>query len=800
MSKNKSNSTFLKIGVICVIVSLVCTGSAILLQNSNAKSNVGKEVVDTYTQAIDYLNKYSDIFTNVTLVEKKSLWPSENLIVDLRQKQLIYCKGTDSLKVQYKDVLNNYSCKQFVVSEESQLVSSFRGAVEECCALEPPFLAKYYTEIETNNSLSEEDKKLSKVYNIIVGDTIGHLVLGKANDRWKLYRLGDFPYKRIDPVKLCDYVNRHKNNPKLSPKECYNDFIVSDRELNIVYYNLRDKQVIEQNGKVKNESDNTLTHRLDLLKTYKGWINYKEVKQDVTIWKLETAYDYYVDSNHVFIDTKTDDASWLDKAEWKRINMVPLWLIIVLYSFGGVLLLCGCCMIVAYVKEDSKPEQETKKEGNEENGENGENKDIELTIIPPTTDESLEIEGLKKAIEEYKKQVDQLQKQVAELQQSNNELTVKIQKKEKEIKDAVSAALEKYKKEIDIENTLTRADNWKKLVEQTNGKKVFNILSQIRDRYKNFPELDTINSVYEKAKSESTDYRSLVHHLLEYIYREVDNKSDLTRQFDEQCKRADYAERVRVQYDATEKIFKQLAQSKELKAVLEKSKIKYWDRLAYALWAIDNFNKLLEIYKTGNLSQENLKSVKDNLQSDLIQQFATRIFLQHLEDGKSLDQYTSEANEMLMSRIAALENDYAIRYNIKSDSALADLEKQLDNVYDSIIGTSDFVNMMHANFVNEFYTKVEQNKDKAWFFEMMVEMGYHMVDFVRRRQGVHASLCPNYTYLLSNFDNKKLSSDAKFIHNDAEFSVEYTNRIYEWLDELGVQHLKALVGSQLIKP
>ena len=396
MSKNKSNSRFSKIGIICVIMSLVCIVSAILLQNSNAKSKVGKEVVDTYSQAIDYLNKYSDIFTNGTLVEKKSLWPYENLIVDLKQKQLIYCKGTDSLKVQYKDVQNNYSCKQFVVSEESQLVSSFWAAVEECCALELPFLAKYNTEIESNRSLNDEDKQLSKVYNIIVGDTIGHLILGKANNHWKLYRLSDFPCKRIDPVKLCDYVKRHKDNPKLSPKECYNDFIVTDRELNIVYYNVRDRQVIEQNGKVKSESDNTLTHRLELLKTYKGWINYKVVQQDATIWKLEAAYDYYVDSNRVFIDVKTDDMSWLDKAEWKRMDTIPSWLIILLYSLGGVLLIGCCCVIVASVKKTSKSEQEAKDDEEVENGESEENKEIKLTIIPPTTDESLETEELRK--------------------------------------------------------------------------------------------------------------------------------------------------------------------------------------------------------------------------------------------------------------------------------------------------------------------------------------------------------------------------------------------------------------------
>ena len=134
------------------------------------------------------------------------------------------------------------------------------------------------------------------------------------------------------------------------------------------------------------------------------------------------------------------------------------------------------------------------------------------------------------------------------------------------------------------------------------------------------------------------------------------------------------------------------------------------------------------------------------------------------------------------------------------DNAFEDARKAFEQAYSNIIGTKEFVQLMEEIYVNQFEEKVETNLDRGWFFSTIVAMGYHMVDFVHQYQGIPTTMCPNYRYLMSRFDSSTLPEDAKFAHNDYAYSNAYTNRIFEWLDELGVTRLKALVGRQLIKP
>ena len=296
---NKSYSWQLLTGIVLLTVAAAFIGISLFFHLKNNEYTDNKEIIDTPSQAINYLKKYSTIFTDDAIVDGKSMWPIENIIVDVARKQIIYAKGLDSLEINYTDIKKYKSCKKFIIPEESSVISDFRKALEQCSIL--PINDTYAKEIDGNKDLSEDEKKLSKLYNLLVGDTLAHVILGKDGNHWKLYQACDFPMYRIDTNRLRDFITKHRNNTKLTPHECDNGFIVVDKGLHVVYYNLRDEIVIEQDGKRKASSDPTLTHRLDLLKTYKGWMNFKTIGKDVTKWELESAYDYYVSSKRIFL-------------------------------------------------------------------------------------------------------------------------------------------------------------------------------------------------------------------------------------------------------------------------------------------------------------------------------------------------------------------------------------------------------------------------------------------------------------------------------------------------------------------
>ena len=141
-------------------------------------------------------------------------------------------------------------------------------------------------------------------------------------------------------------------------------------------------------------------------------------------------------------------------------------------------------------------------------------------------------------------------------------------------------------------------------------------------------------------------------------------------------------------------------------------------------------------------------------------------------------------------------------YNLpySTDERYEKTAQSLDNAFNQICSADEFVNRMYDTFVKEFHKNAAINNEKNWFFGMMVAMGYHTVDFVKMKKGHSIDFCPNYAYLLSNFDNNKLPKDSYFQHKDYAHSDNYSNNVFEWLDELGVQHLKALVSGLLIKP
>ena len=451
---------------------------------------------------------------------------------------------------------------------------------------------------------------------------------------------------------------------------------------------------------------------------------------------------------------------------WKEQSVCPLWLIYIMYGIALLFIIVGLLSFYLYRKQTRFNDEDVR----------------QVPVQLPTNPI-----GNEKLLQE---KVVILER---ELRNLKNEKQVEIDR-------AISRAISDYKAKNNIQALIECEKEWRNFVGITSSQVLHKRLCEIQQKHPSFPTLVTINNVCENVKNESNDSREQIKKMFQYIDAKVDAKLKWGLLFDQLCQNADYAKKVRESYDATATYVSQWAKNKELQALLAKQSLNYWDRLALSRWAIVGFNQLLGAFKQHHLTQENLQTTQDMLLSDLFQQYLARVFMDGVDQGKDIVSYSVDSDKLINERIAKLASEYAIAYNPATDAKYQKARQTFAQAYDDIAGTKAFVDRMESHFVKEFYANVETSKDRAWFFSMMVGMGYHMVDFVRRRNGVPSTLCPNYNYLLADFDEAVLSKDAKFLHNDYEHSVEYTNRIYEWLDQLGVEHLKALVGRQLIKP
>lgn len=806
------------IGFSSIILSLLLI-LFVLYLNKSSKEKDNDVSLHSNKEYIEYLEKYSTIFddkNNFSIAFPD--WPTENVTIDVESKCIFFVKENDTTQVKYKKVKKHNACITLSDISDKETIENY----SQCTSLS--ITPAFESEIESCSKLTETDKKLSRLYNVLVGNPKGHIILGKDKNNWKLYQTDDFPQYKIDKDKLQKFVEYHRENTGDTFSECYSKFpFIVNVDLHLVYYALRQDTVIERNNKKVYYTD-LLQHDLTNLKCYKGWLNYRITTISETKWYLVSAYDYYIGNSDVFLNVPHDIEDFMKNITWKEPNAPSKFVIRILYIFSGLFLIIGILLFGWYIVRKHQANTKTKC---------SQDLVIDEKTISGDSSSAQYIAQLEQKIAEFDSAIEKIKENAIEEYKKDNDIENKIKyannwtilikstsakkvyqildeiRKEydsfpeletaESVKIAQEQAIANYKKQYDIENQLIRAKNWKALVACTTSKALCSFLENVKKTHASFPNLYTIETACkESITAAPNNDKQQIACLLQYISKHVDTKYRWYTTFTEICEAATYANDVRPQFEEVKTIIQNLIERSELKKILGKDNLNYWDRLALSHMAIAELNHLLQTFKSSHLKASTLQTVQSALISDLLQQYLSRIFVGNLAENKTFIQYQTAVETVLNQKLADLNTDYAIQF--APDDAFNNARKAFEKAYSNIIGTREFVQMMEEIYVNQFEEKVETNLDRGWFFSMIVAMGYHMVDFVHRYQGLPDMMCPNYRYLMSGLDSSTLPEDAKFTHNDYAYSSEYTNRIFEWLDDLGVKHLKALIGRQLIKP
>lgn len=306
------------------------------------------------------------------------------------------------------------------------------------------------------------------------------------------------------------------------------------------------------------------------------------------------------------------------------------------------------------------------------------------------------------------------------------------------------------------------------------------------------------NSLLEKNKRLSASCQELK--------ASIDNKiEDATQQLKETYKKIEKEHPILLQYySSTKKVIEQIVPC--IKDIT-KEDMRFWDRVMLQQVAIQELLlPLLGIYCKDLEIKSKIEIGLKKMQVDNLQQFMFLYLERTLRYGNITAQEFSQAiKEKIPQEIA--------NYNLKvKDLKLpnitinqAEIKKYTECA--SLIQTKvaqlkldeNFKTNMWANFGKEFTEKVDETKDKAWFFKHVITIAYYTAEYLQfyANKSTDMSYYYNLTYLHNEFDRKYPKA---YEHNYYGKSNSYADRIYDWCKELGIEHLPVLISEYLILP
>lgn len=235
-----------------------------------------------------------------------------------------------------------------------------------------------------------------------------------------------------------------------------------------------------------------------------------------------------------------------------------------------------------------------------------------------------------------------------------------------------------------------------------------------------------------------------------------------------------------------------------------------WERLAITLYAYDAVCNLVSVWEqkfsdsaftAKHLWDQALQrqNFAQTVQNDAMVLAVLKEFINYLNNKDKSN--TSDINNRINNAIKKYYHPLPDTSNLTLPEIKGLDEVMLKAVHAqrTIEAQSPYINAMWDNFVKEFANEKISDHDRAWYIEHVVNIAHHAADFILIQKGQPVYLCANYQFLKSGFDTT-IPQCREFVNHHVEKSSTNSQKVFEWMNELGVDHLKVLIDEYFIKP
>lgn len=825
--------------LIIVSIILIFLGTSLLTCSIVTTKKFKKEqIIDVSNDRYDlikFLQKNSNYSDIIKKYEHDDFWPKEYFEINLSEKEITYWKDNSKESIIcYKKYSNSNDCIKFKTRSDLDNFLEIPELNDIDLLVEETF-----KDAIDDADISEEEKELSLLYNALAGHAGSYVLLGRINDEsdWRYFTANDFPqyYIQITDKQLKNIVQSYSNSlsnemetPSLS--EAFMNLIINI-SAESVSFDFRHDKIYYGNisANVANEEDRkSLQQPFDYTKLNKisacGWIVPYLDK------KIIKARDFYgIKHDIIFIDNQTyekiNNLSWNERESnsnfWGKL----------LFVSGLFFLIVGTGFIIYLIIVKNRRKQNITQKSNNTNetfepttNDTGKgtlnienstqpinNKDSHpLSRLEESQDFLLEIKNLKKVIEEKQKKINNLI--AANISAIDNYKKSDDYKKiiNKVKSEAVNAFIEsnefknilenkkkEWEEEYKTSNSLSiNSQRWDELSKCSSESDVLDILKRMHEIKNSFPKIHSVGLLYTEAEKVSKTEIELISNLLKGIDEQRDIKLQLT--LNNIINEAAYANKIREKFEQTQQLIQEYSDKNEYKQIVKQGKeLTIWERLAVMTWSLECINNILDIFKKEKLSTETVNRAIEIHKEDIMQIFATRIFKKLMDDSSAKARMLASTREKIMKdKINEMYEKYHIV--MQETPVYTEFVKGLDNIFDKTKNETQYIMAMKKLLVDDFVKNERDIKDKGQYLSLLLAMGLHMSDYIRYMNGNDIDYCSNVKLVLSGMSNE--DSNTEFRYKDPAYSGEYSNRVYEWLKDMGINHLKALVGNRLIMP
>ena len=740
------NRTFFKLTTICGVLTASLLLLYFIIPSSEAAYQ--KQIKKQHKQFYEQLLKDDKAYVKQQIPKHDPIYckiVANPATKDVDYYQIVWNNGKDSVKIKEKKTTKGSKYYTLHESDEKGKTSIEKLKKDISYLEKKDSLISFLPEnrkIEIRNITSNEtDSLLSIITNLLIG-----------NDSSLIAYLDDKTLKFIHPYDICVYyINKdslknwcHQDKTPLDPSQSLYDFLFENRIISELPY-----QIVRMNYRDDRLYVNNIPEHFN--------VDNKNFQQACMRYPLAAINDTIVGSWEDRNIRLGENISWckniwVENTKTKSLeiyNIQPIELVehndkvksIILFLFIAITI---CTVLLLYI---------VYKLSNKKKG--GKKEDLN-------------------DIDDVGKDVKILRKKIKELEADKTELEATNQNLSQEIKEL----------QQDADTYKTKWNNSKK-----ENSELIHKHNELVNKY---------NSLLEKNKRLSDSCQELE--------KSIDNKIEAaTQQLKEKYKKIEKEHLILLQYySSTKKVIEQIVPC--IKDIT-KEDLRFWDRVILQQVAIQELLlPLLGIYCKDLEIKSTFENCLKKMQVDSLQQFMFLYIERTLRyDNITAQEFSQAINEKIPQEIA--------NYNLKVKNLQvpsitinqAEIKKYTECA--SLMQTKiallkldeNFKTKMWANFGKEFIEKVDEIKDKAWFFKQVISIAYYTAEHLQyyANKSTDTSSYYNLTYLQKDFDS---NYPKEYEHHYFGKSNSYADRIYEWCKELGIEHLPVLISEYLILP